>query len=271
MRQPAVAGRFYPDSANSLKAELEACFLHPLGPGKPLWEGNDRNITAAVVPHAGYRASGMNAAHAYKAIKENGLPDAYIVIGPDHYGVPYRTVMCSDPYVTPLGVCEVHQEIAERLGKNIPDDPKAHRKEHSAEVQVPFIQHIDPAPKIVPIIMRDQSEENARDLAKKIKDACSGFSVAVIASSDLSHYIPKKEAERVDNLYLKHVLKKDINGMYQTLMENRMTVCGYGPIATAALFSEGAASELLCYSDSHDALGTDDSAVVGYSSVIFRR
>jgi len=213
----------------------------------------------------------MNAAHVYRAIKENGLPDAYIVIGPDHYGVPYRTVMCSEPYETPLGVCEVHQEISERLGKMIPDDPKAHRTEHSVEVQIPFIQHIDPAPKIIPIIMRDQREENARDLAAKIKDACSGFNVVIIASSDLSHYIPKKDAERVDNLYLKQVLKRDIKGMYGTLQENRMTVCGYGPIATAAILSEGTASELLCYSDSYDSLGTDDSAVVGYSSVVFRR
>ena len=242
-----------------------------MGPGKPIWEGDARDITAAVVPHAGYRASGMNAAHVYKAIKENGLPDAYVIIGPDHYGVPYRTVMCSDPYVTPLGVCDVHQEITERLRKHIPDDPKAHRTEHSIEVQIPFIQHIDPAPKIVPIIMRDQREENARELAISIKDACNGFNVVVIASSDLSHYIPKKEAERVDNLFLKQVLEKNINRMYGTLMENRMTVCGYGPIAAAALLSEGTVSELLRYSDSYDSLGMDDSAVVGYSSVVFRR
>ena len=236
----------------------------------PGQEGNERNIIAAVAPHAGYRASGMNAAHVYKAIKENGLPDAYVIIGPDHYGVPYRTVMCSDPYVTPLGVCEIHEEIAERLRKTIPDDPKAHRMEHSVEVQAPFIQYIDPAPKIVPIIMRDQREENAKELAVRIKDACNGFNVIVIASSDLSHYIPKKEAEHVDSLFLKQVLAKDIDGMYETLRNNRMSVCGYGPIAAAAILSEKARSEMLCHTDSFDSLGTDDSAVVGYSSIVFR-
>ena len=253
-----------------MKAEIGSCFTHPLGPGLPKQGGNKKNIVAAVAPHAGYRASGMNAAHVYKAIKENGLPDAYIVIGPDHYGVPYRTVMCSDPYVTPLGVCEIHEEITKCLRKNIPDDPKAHSMEHSIEVQIPFIQYIDPAPKIVPIIMRDQKEENARYVAGIVRDACDGLNVIVIASSDLSHYIPKKEAELIDSKYLNQVLKKDVNGMYRTLMENKMSVCGYGPIATATILSEKASPEMLCYSDSFDSLGMDDSAVVGYSSVIFR-
>jgi len=264
---PAVAGRFYPASETSLRNAIEDCFTHPLGPGLPGDEGSSRNISGAVAPHAGYMASGMNAAHVYKKIKEDGLPDAYVIIGPDHHGVPYGAVMCSEPYLTPFGPCAIHEGIAERLSNFIPDDPDAHFYEHSIEVQIPFIQYIDSDPHIVPVIMRNQDQRSAEKLGKIIKDACGGYDVMVIASSDLSHYIPKKAAADIDTEFLNRLTEMDIDGMYATVKGRRMSACGYGPIASAMYATSPSKAELLKYSDSQDSLGPSGSGVVGYASV----
>lgn len=269
MRIPVVAGRFYPAEEHSLIHEMENCFLHPLGPGLPAQEGSERSVVSAVAPHAGYRASGMNAAHVYKAIKEDGLPEAYVIIGPDHHGVPYNAVLCSEPYLTPLGECCIHDEIAERLGGMIPDDPAAHAFEHSIEVQVPFLQFIDKDPKIVPIIMRNQDMRSAEKLAEQIRKACEGFDTVVIASSDLSHYIPKDAAARSDMELIRRALDMDVPGMYMAVDRLNISACGYGPIAASILSSEPSSSELLKYSDSFDSLGGDRSKVVGYASMAF--
>ncbi|MDR1955077.1 MAG: AmmeMemoRadiSam system protein B, partial [Candidatus Methanoplasma sp.] len=168
MRYPAVAGRFYPADKSELSANIEECFRHELGPGLPEHFGSERTISAAIAPHAGYMASGMNAAHVYKKIAEDGSPEAYIVIGPDHVGVPYRAVMCDDDFLTPMGPCRIHEDIASELSEMIPCDCAAHRYEHSIEVQIPFIQFIDKDPRIIPIIMGDQSKASA-EKAKAVR------------------------------------------------------------------------------------------------------
>ena len=271
MRYPAVAGRFYPADEVSLRKEIEDCFRHPIGPGLPGNDGNLRTIVGAIAPHAGYRASGMNAAHVYKKIKEDGLPDAYVIIGPDHYGVPYRSVMCSETYLTPFGECRIHKGIADRLSKLIPDDPDAHLYEHSVEVQIPFIQYIDDDPQIIPIIMRDQRMDHAMELAEGIKDACDGYNVIVIASSDLSHYVNKAKATEDDTAVMNKVVEMNIPGMYDLIMKRKITACGYGPIATAIAASGAGKAELLKYSDSQDSLGGNGSEVVGYGSAILMK
>ena len=271
MRLPAVAGRFYPADERTLRKTIEGCFTHPIGPGLPEKEGNSRNVVGAVSPHAGYMASGMNAAHVFKRIKEDGLPDAYVIIGPDHHGVPYGAVMCSEPYLTPFGPCAVHEGIAERLSSVVPDDPDAHVYEHSVEVQVPFLQYIDSDPHIVPVIMRNQDQRSAERLGKAVKDACDGLDVIVIASSDLSHYIPKREASAVDTEFLNRLTDGDVDGMYGVVRGRRMSACGYGPIAAAVYATSPSAPKLLKYSDSQDSLGPSGHGVVGYASVAICR
>lgn len=271
MRYPAVAGRFYPMGKDELRASIVSCFEHPLGPGLPSGSTGDRDIAAVVCPHAGYQASGMNAAHAYKAIAEDGLPEAYVIIGPDHHGVPFDAVMCSEPYLTPLGPCEVHQGIAAELRELIPDNARAHAAEHSIEVQVPFLQYIDPDPRIVPIIMRRQDRAAAEVLAGRIKAACKGRDVIVIASSDMAHYVPKDVGERLNSAVLEKYLAKDLDGMYGEIMAKDISVCGYGPMAAAMLAAEPSSARLLSYSDSWDSLGYDINAVVGYAAIEMRR
>ncbi|MDR0791633.1 MAG: AmmeMemoRadiSam system protein B [Methanomassiliicoccaceae archaeon] len=267
MRYPAVAGRFYPNEGKTLTREIERCFKHPLGPGIPEGCGNARKIRSVIAPHAGYMASGMNAAHVYREIAEDGLPEAYIIIGPDHHGIPYDAAMCGEPYLTPFGACGVHEDICKRLRKMIPDDVHAHRYEHSVEVQVPFVQFIDKNARIVPIIMSDQSQECASSLHDAIEEACDGYDVVIIASSDLSHYVPKNQAHSEGKDVLEKVCARDIPGMYKVINDRRVTTCGFGPMAIA-MMSECSSSKLLKYSDSADSLGMSGE-VVAYASVAF--
>ncbi len=271
MRYPAIAGRFYPLDRDELLASITACFEHPLGPGLPSGSSGERSIAAVVAPHAGYAASGMNAAHAYKAIAEDGLPEAYVVIGPDHHGVPYDAVMCGEPFLTPLGACEVHQGIAGRLRELIPDDARAHAAEHSVEVQVPFLQYIDPDPRIVPVIMGRQDPAAAASLAERLAVACEGHDTVIIASSDMAHYVPKDVGEELNRAVLDRYLELDLDGMYREIGSRRVSVCGYGPMAAAVLAARPASARLLSYSDSWDSLGYDRDSIVGYASVALTR
>lgn len=270
MRYPAVAGKFYPLQRNELIDEIETCFEHPIGPGRIGGCTGERSIKGALVPHAGYQCSGMNAAHAFKAIAEDGRPDAYIIIGPDHYGVPFDAVLCSDPYLTPLGECGVHQKIAGRLAQEYMDSPHAHMMEHSVEVEVPFLQYIDPDAKIVPIIMGRQDMAFARKLGESIRRACEGYDAVVIASSDMSHYVPKNVAERNDGLLLDRACSLDIPGMYDVISKNDISACGYGPIAAMITAVAPEKGELLKHSDSWDSLHYMKESVVGYASAVFR-
>lgn len=271
MRYPSVAGRFYPMDKESLIESLEDCFRHPLGPGMPDHKGESRKISAVVCPHAGYSASGMIAAHSFKAIADDGLPEAYIVIGPDHHGVPFESVMCSEDFLTPLGPCMIHGEIASKLRELIPDNFGAHRAEHSIEVQLPFLQFIDQDPHIVPIIMGRQDISAAKRLAEKIMFACEGHDIVIIASSDLSHYVPKDVARVNDHAMLDRLEDRDVEGMYHEIMSKGISACGYGPIATALFATSPSKVEVLKYGDSWDSLRYDPEAVVGYASVKMER
>ena len=269
MRHPAVAGRFYPGDRGALVAEIKRCFSHRIGPGMPTEHRNERSIVSAIAPHAGYMASGMNAAHVYKEIAEDGLPEVYVIVGPDHYGIKYGVAMCGEPYVTPLGACRIHEEIAGRLRKAIPDDVSSHRLEHSVEAQVPFIQFIDPDARMIPIIMSDQSRRCAEFLSKAIADACEGYDHVIIASSDLSHYVTRDRALSEGTAVIEKVCGRDIGGMYDVIKERNITACGYGPMAVSML-SKCSSARLLRYSDSSDSLGRSGE-VVAYSSVAFFR
>ena len=269
MRYPAVAGRFYPLDPEELRTTIQGCFSHRLGPGYVPEPGSARRIKAAVVPHAGYMASGPVAAHAFSEILKDGLPEAYIIIGPDHHGVPFDAVMCSDPYITPLGECKVHTEIAGRLAAVMPDSSNAHRLEHSVEVQVPFLQSVDPDPHIVPIIMSRQDPATASRLAGMIRKACEGHDVVILASSDLCHYIPDKTEKRLDSAFLEKVCACDTDGIFSEVRQKGLSVCGYGPIACAVQACGAEKGRLLMHANSWDTMGYDRDATVGYAAVSF--
>lgn len=270
MRFPAVAGRFYPDEAGALRRSISECFAK--GAGAPGPRSGGRRVSAVLVPHAGYVCSGYCASHAFRALAEDGRPEAYVIIGPDHYGVPYGSVTCSEGYATPFGTCHVDEGICGKLRGAVSDDPRAHAFEHSIEVEVPFLQYIDPDAKIVPVMMSRQTPQEAERLAGALRAACAGRDVVYVASSDLMHYVPKERADSLDREFLGAVASNDPSEVFDAVRRGRMSVCGYGPIAVAMMAARPSSVEILNQTDSSEALGYGCGSVVGYgSAVMYKR
>lgn len=269
MRYPVVAGVFYESEGDALQRQIGKCFQHVHGPGPLPPPGSERRICAALAPHAGYMASGPAAAHTYHAIMEDGLPELYVVIGPGHRGRGATVAVSDEDFWTPLGVCETDMEVVERIQGIVEVDRAAHQQEHSVEVQLPFIQTIDPSPRIVAVVMNAQDPESARETARSLREACEGKDTVFIASSDLSHYVSKERATHDDLAVVERVIDLDVEGMYGTIRDLDVSACGFGPIAAALMAADPSSSRLLKYMDSGDMIPMDD--VVGYAAAVFHR
>ncbi|MFW5907177.1 MAG: MEMO1 family protein [Candidatus Natronoplasma sp.] len=272
VRRPAVAGQFYPGTEGGLKQKIEECFEHDLGPGDiPSEEGNKREIKGLVCPHAGYVYSGPVAAHSYKALMENGLPETAIILGPNHHGMGAGVALAEDPYSTPLGTAEIDEDIAESLaGGVIQRDDVAHQREHSLEVQIPFLQYLSRSIKVVPICLNKQDLKTSKKLGERIKKtvATDQKDVVVIASTDFSHYVLKENAEKKDKMAIDKILANDPDGLFQTVQENNISMCGYGAVAAMMIGSGGEKGELLKYATSGDVMPQKE--VVGYGALSFK-
>ena len=262
MRAPAVSGQFYPRSKNDLLREISKCFADiPL---------KERPVLGAVVPHAGYLYSGNTAAYVYSTLPK---VDTYVILGPNHTGMGTPVSVSSESWSTPFGEVKSDIDFIKALPKKIIDmDESAHKYEHSIEVQLPFLQHRFRDFKIVPICMGMQDEETALDVGMEISEAVrkANKKVAIIASSDFSHYKPDKKAREDDAYFIDSVLALDIRGFYRRLNERAASVCGYGPISAmlASTKNLGAIkATMLKYSTSGDTTG-DFSSVVGYAGII---
>jgi len=263
VRQPAVAGAFYPGTA----AELRKVVSDMLAAVEPV-DLNGR-LVALISPHAGYIYSGEIAAHAYKLVEGRKF-DAVIVIGPSHH-VAFRGASIFDgaAYATPLGPAEINTDLARRLRDDydfITTYPAAHTREHSVEVQIPFLQVAMPDLSIVPIVMGEQSLAACERLAKAISESVEGLHVLIVASSDLSHFHAYEEAVRLDDFVIQRVRDFDPEGLARDLAAGKCEACGGGPMITAMLAARmlGADSTaVLEYANSGDTSG-DKSRVVGY-------
>ena len=270
MRYPAVAGQFYPSKERELRQQLEDCFMSKLGPGHiPKLSAGRGDILGAVVPHAGYVFSGPVAAHVYAAIAEQGFPETFVVIGPNHHGYGSGVALTSEDFVTPLGTCRVDKDLARSLRGWVDDDPMAHSHEHSIEVQVPFIQYFSKDVKFLPIAMTFQDQETAKELGSRLRKACEGKDVIVIASSDFSHYIPAKEAEKKDRAVIDKILKLDPEGAESVVAQQDVSMCGYGPVMAMLYAVQGRRAQLLHYGNSGEVQPMQD--VVGYAGIVVRR
>ena len=280
IRHPSQAGAFYAGTAESLKRQIEECFIHSLGPGKipKVAEAGARRIVGLVCPHAGYMYSGPVAAHAYYSLALDGKPDVVILFGPNHTGYGSALAVMNDGFWrTPLGDVEVDGETANRIVKEsriVDVDDSAHRHEHSIEVQLPFLQYLFGSKfKIVPICFLMQDLHSAMEVGRAVAKASAGKNAVIIASSDMTHYEPQKSAEKKDRLALQAVEAMDEAKFYSIIEEHRITACGYGPIValiTAAKALGAKEAKLLCYKTSGDVSG-DYSAVVGYAAVQFTK
>ncbi|TET56069.1 MAG: AmmeMemoRadiSam system protein B [Dehalococcoidia bacterium] len=274
-RKPAVSGMFYAGTARELEEQIKWCYKHELGPGAvPRVNSRGlREIVAIVVPHAGYYYSGPVAAHAYNELADDGVPDTAVILGPNHTGYGYPvSVWVGGVWNTPFGEVEINEALAQRLlGEVIQADETAHMREHSIEVQLPWLQHLYESVRIVPIAMLAQDIETARAVGKAISR--SDDNLIIIASSDFTHYEPHNIAMERDGSVIEAILNLDEEELYERCERLNCTMCGYGPVASAIVAAkemEAKRASLLKYATSGDTSG-DFSQVVGYGSIVIRR
>jgi hypothetical protein len=270
MRYPAVAGSFYSAKESALRQQIEDSFTSKIGPGSIPVLGKGRgSIVGAVVPHAGYVYSGPVAAHVYGQIAKEGFPETFVIIGPNHHGTGSGVAMTTEDFITPLGTCQVDRELAKKLSGWVDDDPRAHVREHSVEVQIPFLQYFSKQVKFLPITMLFQDFETAKELGVRLRKACQGKDFIVIASSDFSHYVPPSIAQKQDRAVIDKILALDAAGVETTVMTRNVSMCGYGPVMAMLEAVQGGSAELLRYATSGDLRPMPE--VVGYAGIVVRK
>lgn len=269
-RPPAVSGAFYEADPHRLRLRVEQCFDHPVGPGRRPRPWGSRRVRALVVPHAGLIYSGPVAAHAYLRLAEACEPAVVVIVGPDHHGVgPSIALAPQTRWQTPLGeVVTDHPVKAALLSGGVPQSDLAHRHEHSVEVQLPFLQVLGYRGAVLPIVMADQDQITAWRLAEVLAGALAGLDATIIASSDLSHYLPYEQAVRVDRAALAALASGDARRLLREVGSRSISMCGAGPVAAvleAARRLGAGPVEVLRYATSGDTAGDRDS-VVGYAA-----
>jgi AmmeMemoRadiSam system protein B len=263
LREPAVAGTFYPGSASALERELQ----HLVAVSEERHE-----LLACIAPHAGYVYSGGVAGELYGHLE---LPRRVIVIGPNHTGVGARVAIAPhNRWRLPFGEHPLDVELAQLITERIPGasfDENAHWREHSLEVQIPFLLARRPDVLFVPVCLSHLSLDESLDighlLAQLIEDL--GEDVGLVASSDMSHYLEDSRARVLDHMAIDAALARDPTSLYETVHREGITMCGVVPatVVIEAANQLGAAdAHLVAYATSGDVSG-DRSAVVGYAGI----
>ena len=273
IRRAAVAGSWYPGSAAALAAAVDT-YLTAVGQEPPPL----RDVVALVAPHAGLMYSGPVAAHAYQLLRARP-PELAVLVGPSHF-VDFEGVAISEAvgFETPLGVAEIDLDCQAALRAASPlvhVRPSAHAREHSIEMQLPYLRRLAPQAKIVPLVMGRQTADTARVLGDAlgavlgvdgIHGIHGGRRALLVASTDLSHYHDAATAERLDAVVSDHVSRFDENGLQAALDARPDHACGGGPtvaVMRAARQLGARDAVVLHYGHSGDVSG-DRSAVVGY-------
>jgi AmmeMemoRadiSam system protein B len=267
VRPAQVAGHFYPSNPDKLRKDIN--LLLDVTKSKEKFE----RVFGIVAPHAGYIYSGKTAAHAYNLLVGKKYKTV-VIISPSHSEYfPGISIFEGDAYETPLGMLKVDKEFREKL---LTDDEiifkgyEGHRREHALEVQLPFLQAVLQDFKIIPIVMGDQSKRNIDTLAKKLAEAADD-ETQIVASSDLSHFYSKSQADKLDSVVEKRVREFDFESLQFDLESHTCEACGGGPIVAlmkAANLKNIRHSMVLSRTDSGDVTG-DNSEVVGYLSAVF--
>jgi len=277
VRPSAVAGKFYPASANLLKQAIEAYMgdAMPARAQKPL---------AIIAPHAGYIYSGQICADAYNQVRHNTY-DTVVILGTNHTSPHFKKISIYDGsgFETPLGIARVDKEIVSGLLKADQDclpDKAVHEKEHSVEVQVPFIQVLFPKAKIVPVIIGQPDPALCRRFGQNLAKVLTGRRALLVASTDLSHYPSYEDAVKVDGETLRAIAKMDPPALHakvtaysaRRIANLHTEACGEAPILTIMEAAKGLGAQgatIISYANSGDVSIGEPHRVVGYGAVVF--
>jgi AmmeMemoRadiSam system protein B len=223
--------------------------------------------------------SGPVAGAVYSSIE---LPGTFVLIGPNHTGLGEPvSLMAKGEWETPLGKVRIDEGLAAAIlsrSQLVREDTLAHLKEHSLEVQLPFIQYLRKEFTIVPIQMMDTRLETCLALGNALADAIQDHAraasdegrVLIVASSDMSHYISAEAAKKKDHKAIQRMLDLDAQGLYYTVRDENITMCGYGPavaMITACKALGAKKAELIKYMNSGEVSGDYDQ-VVGYAGIV---
>ena len=283
MRLACVAGQFYHADPISLEKGVTQLLENvKLSQTNQTNQTNQENQTSqmfgVVCPHAGHVYSGKTAAKAIDSIKE---AETYIILCPNHTGFGKAVAVSSDSWQTPLGTIESDQTLLHYFENTIITlDEKAHSKEHSIEVILPFLQQKmkDKPFKILAICIGDHRSKTAKEIARvliqlirKENTNPKKLRVGIIASSDFSHYVPREYAKKIDSYVIEKIKTLNVDDFYDFIEINDVSVCGFSPIAVLMEISKeiGLNAEFLEYTTSGDVLN-DGRPVVGYAAIGFR-
>jgi len=267
VREPAVAGLFYPGNSETLRRDLESLFRKAKAPSH---SGVVRGIIA---PHAGYMYSGFTAARGYARLA-GARYDTVVVVSPSHReffeGV---SVYPGSAYATPLGTVPIHAGLRDKLIKECPivvASEVGHGEEHAIEVHLPFLQNILPPFQLLPIVMGHQSREVCFTLGSALGSILMGENALLVASTDLSHFHPSTVANHLDDIVIEDLKHFDGNGLMDDLDAGKCEACGGGPtvaVMTALKALGVAAMEVVHHCNSGDVTG-DTGSVVGYVAAV---
>ena len=262
-RLPVVAERFYPGDPAILRQTVADLTVRC----RELIKAR-----AVIVPHAGYLYSGAVAGETFSRVQ---VPETVIILGPNHHGCGEPVALGTANWTMPMGRVQVAADLAAVLLQDseiIVADNQAHQFEHSLEVQVPFLQLLQDTLSIVPIVVSHLSYSQCRQAALEIAQAVKTYDrpVLMVASTDMTHYESRENASQKDRLALEHILNLDPQGLYDTVVSQRISMCGI--IATvitllASMDLGAERAELVRYTDSGEASG-DIHQVVGYAGLV---
>jgi AmmeMemoRadiSam system protein B len=267
LRLPAVAGTFYPDHPHKLTEQIQN-FTRSVDTTEKI------SCRACLVPHAGYRYSGHVAAAVYQRI---ALPTRMIVLGVRHFPQGAEAaILCQGAWRTPLGDVAINSELAVKISRACPlltEDAIAHEREHSLEVQLPFLQVLRPGFTFVPIAVGALPFDQLIALGEALGGILAAEpEVLLLTTSDFNHYENDVITRRKDRLAIEQILTGNPRGLFDVCRKEKISMCGLGPavaMLTALAMTGSHQPELVKYATSADVSG-DPSAVVGYAGMSFR-
>lgn len=270
-RSAAVEGRFYPSTKSRIFdqiMEIEQSGRYP----EP--EFSPKRIFGAVLPHAGHIYSGYQTIPFFQLIRRHRLfPDTFVIVHPNHVGQgPAVAIDESELWSNSIGEVPVDMDLARAM--KLPFDSRAHVREHSAEVIIPFIQYFlaDHAFSIVPVCMLEQSYSMASHISKRISKAVKKTErkIMLLASCDFSHFLPSSKGAQLDQIVIDHILQGKAAEVEKAVRDHRISVCGYGPIMVLMEYSRslspGYETEILARGHSGEVSPSPE--VVDYVSLI---